>query len=76
MPSPHHICTVKNCHPDRSGPIFSDAPICGASGRVVEGPRHNRRVLPLLPTFPFLNFEFRFSSFASLSLQTFHRIPF
>jgi len=25
------------CHPDRSGPILPFAPICGASGRVVEG---------------------------------------
>jgi hypothetical protein len=25
------------CHPDRSGPTFSSAPNCGASGRVVEG---------------------------------------
>ena len=25
------------CHPDRSGPIFSSAPLCGASGRAVEG---------------------------------------
>src|SRR5208283_5148088 len=29
--------TPKNCHPERSGPIFSFAPICGASGRVAEG---------------------------------------
>jgi len=26
-----------NCHPDRSGPIFSFAPFSGASGRAVEG---------------------------------------
>jgi hypothetical protein len=25
------------CHPDRSGPIFSFAPLFGASGRGVEG---------------------------------------
>ena len=32
--SPPH---TQNCHPDRSGPIFSFAPFSGASGRVVEG---------------------------------------
>ncbi len=29
--------TSKICHPDRSGPIFSSVPNCGASGRGVEG---------------------------------------
>jgi len=46
------------CHPDRSGPIFSFAPNCGASGRAVEGSRRNPQVLPPTPFF-----EFRFSIF-------------
>src|SRR5208283_2124371 len=31
------VCLFYFCHPDRSGPIFSLAPNCGASGRAVEG---------------------------------------
>ncbi len=31
---------TQNCHPDRSGPIFSFAPLFGASGRVAEGSKH------------------------------------
>jgi hypothetical protein len=48
-----------NCHPDRSGPIFSLAPVFGASGRAVEGSRHNHFVLALNSLL-----EFRFSSVA------------
>ena len=42
------------CHPDRSGPIFSSAPFCGASGRAVEGSlRRLSLVFPsLLSLFP------------------------
>ena len=35
-----------NCHPDRSGPTFSSAPNCGASGRVVEGSWHDFNSTP------------------------------
>jgi hypothetical protein len=38
-----------HCHPDRSDPIFSSAPQCGASGRAVEGSRHNPTVEQSLP---------------------------
>src|SRR5208283_2455961 len=34
------VCLFLFCHPHRSGPIFSSAPICGASGRGVEGSWH------------------------------------
>jgi len=30
-------CPTQTCHPDRSGPTFSSAPLSGASGRGVEG---------------------------------------
>jgi len=29
--------TARDCHPERSGPTFSSAPISGASGRALEG---------------------------------------
>jgi hypothetical protein len=38
----HHSRHTNNCHPDRSGPIFSFAPPVGASGRAVEGSRQDR----------------------------------
>src|SRR5271157_1916808 len=41
----------KTCHPDRSGPTFSLAPICGASGRVVEGSLLHSFTLSLFHSF-------------------------
>ncbi len=39
------------CHPDRSGPILSSAPNCGASGCEVEGPAHSpRQAHAVIPT--------------------------
>jgi hypothetical protein len=37
------------CHPDRSGPIFSYAPSCGASGRAVEGSQRDHADPPPSP---------------------------
>ena len=51
--------TPPHCHPDRSGPIFSSAPNCGASGREVEGSWRDPDISPR-----FSIFGFRISSFA------------
>src|SRR5208337_2752337 len=40
-------------HSERSGPILSSAPFCGASGRIVEESWHHHRVLVLFPIFGF-----------------------
>ena len=45
------------CHPDRSGPIFSSAPLFGASGRAVEGSWHTPSRF-LHPWFQALLFAF------------------
>ncbi len=47
--SPRFCRACIHCHPDRSDPIFSSAPQCGASGRAVEGSRHNLTVEQSLP---------------------------
>jgi len=41
------------CHPDRSDPAFSCAPICGAPGRGAEGSRHHLAAQALLSIFHF-----------------------
>ena len=66
--SSHRSPPCANCHPERSDPILSSAPNCGASGRVVEGslrrfsfasptvflvPRESPR--PSAPNLPVLN---------------------
>jgi hypothetical protein len=38
------------CHPDRSGPVFSRAPFCGAPGRAVEGSWQPVNPTPTAPT--------------------------
>ena len=43
------VCLFLLCHPDRSGPIFSSAPNCGASGRAAEGSWHPHLTCPHWP---------------------------
>src|SRR5208337_3915733 len=50
---PHPGPAPPHRHSERSGPILSSAPFCGASGRIVEESWHHHRVLVLFPIFGF-----------------------
>src|SRR5208337_3374418 len=69
--SSHLPARPQDCHPERSGPIFSSAPPSGTSGRAVEGSRHP----PTSTSTSFTLSLFSFASFTSFPSCTSRLLP-